>query len=134
MSPNFLHIQSSYEDAESTLSEWVGRSLDLDDLDVEVESNGWVTLSIDLDHGLTEDWLELAKSFNFLYESYSTSLCMGELVYCRDGQLVRHLLIDDQNPDQRVDIGTLATEASTPLKEWSDVLTFVDDASWTDCV
>jgi len=130
MSPNFLHIQSRYEDAEAHLASWVGRALNVDDLDLESESNGWVTLSIDLDYVKAEDWLVLGKSFNFLYESYSTSLCMGEIVFCRDQQLIRHLLVDDENLDLCVDVGTLPTEQTNPLKEWRDVWAFVDDATW----
>jgi hypothetical protein len=134
MTPNFLHIESRYEDAESMLASWVGRSLKVADLCLHTEKNGWVTLSIDLDYVKTEEWLALGQSLNFFYQSYSTSLCMGEIVFCRDQRLVRHLLIDDENPDECVDLGTLPSEALKPLKTWDDVWGFVDDWTWMENV
>ena len=107
MDPHFLHIRGSYDDAAPALAEWMGKPLDPTELAIEVEGNGWTTLSIDLDYGRTDEWLKLAKKVDFFYESYSTSLCMGELVVCREQQLVRHLLFDEENSDENINVGRL---------------------------
>jgi hypothetical protein len=130
MDPHFLHIRTGFDDAAVVLGKWVGRILDPDDLCIEPEENGWNTLSLDLDYGETVEWLKLAQSFDVFYESYSTSLRMGELVFCRDGQLVRHLLIDAENPDQNVDLGRLPSEEAAPLRSWGDIWGYVDDQKW----
>jgi hypothetical protein len=130
MDPRFLHIRADYDDVASVLGKWVGRILNPDDLCIDPEENGWSTLSLDLDYVETGDWLKLAQSFDVFYESYSTSLRMGELIFCRDGQLVRHLLIDAENPDQDLDLGRLPSEESTPLKSWGDIWGYVEDWKW----
>lgn len=76
----------------------------------------------------------LAKHFDIFYESYSTSLCGAEIVVFRGGQLVRHLLFDDENPDLNVNLGSLPSELANPLHRWSDVWGFVDDWAWEENV
>ena len=37
----------------------------------------------------------------------------------------------DEPGSDKVDVGKLAFETDTPLREWSDVWRFVDDSRWT---
>lgn len=130
MTPNFLHIRGSYDDARSALNEWLGKEIDPAEHPLDVEDNGWNTISIDLDYQETTEWLKLASRRDFFYESYSTSLRMGEIVFCREQQLLRHLLLDEENPDQNLNVGQLPSEKSAPLESWSDIWGYVDDWKW----
>lgn len=130
MDPQFLHFPGNFDAAADRLNAWYGSALDPDEVDAYPEGNGWTTISVDCDYLDTENWLRLAQHLDVFYESYNTSTTMGEIVFCRDGKCVRHLLQDDENPDDNVNVGTLAGEQTKPLESWSDVWGFVDDAKW----
>jgi hypothetical protein len=130
MTSQLLHTRGELEATLPLLQAWVGRQFDLPEFQVEQETAGWTTLAVDLDYCETDEWRLLGKDLDFFYESYSTSLRMGEIVFCKAGQLIRHLLLDAQNPTEILDIGRLRSEQANPLTTWSDVWGFVDDRSW----
>ena len=129
MQPHFLHVRSSPEHASAEVESWYGRSLPLESEAVE-EDNGWVTLSLDLDTQPSSEWLRLGRSMDVFYESYSTSLCCGELVYVAGSALVRHLRRWESDSELNVDEGLLRFETNARMTSWVDIWSFVDDLSW----
>lgn len=129
MTPNFLHLKESKDALEPVLREWFGRpNLDFDSV---LEDNSWITITADCDFLDTREWSKLGRHVDLIYESYSTSLRMGELVIIRNRELVRHFLHhESEDGNEYVNVGKLKTEATTPLKSWTDVWAFVDDCRW----
>ena len=129
MNPNHLHLACDADVALPLLRNW----FDNPDLDASgtSEDNGWMTFDLDCDFLDTADWLKLGSNVDLIYASYCTALCMGELVVVRGNQLERHFLHHDEPGSDIVDVGKLAFETDTPLREWSDVWRFVDDSRWT---
>lgn len=130
MQPHLLHIKASADDATTLVQEWYGKNKPHYEDDLEIEENGWVTLPLDLGYQPIRNWYALGMRVDFLYESYSTSLLMGEIVFMSSQILVRHLLLDRGNPTEERDHGVLRAEANQRFKTWADIWGFVDDRDW----
>ena len=130
MQPHFLHIKAGADQATALVESWFGNDKPNYEASIELEDNGWVTLALDLDFQPTEEWLVLGAQVDLLYESYSTSLLMGEIVFVSGGKLVRHLLLDAENPDENQDHGVLRGENSRRFQSWGDIWGFVEDCKW----
>jgi len=130
MAPNFLHLRASPAEAIAIVQAWCGGQEPLYEADHEVEENGWLTMSIDLTYQPIEEWLALGEHVDLLYETYSTSTLMGEIVYIAGRQLIKHVLIDTDNPDEQINIGALRFESKRPFRTWGDIWAFVDDWMW----
>jgi hypothetical protein len=128
-----LHMRCSPDAALPLLKTWIGSNANDDDFEMEEEKNSWTTIrmwSFSLDGCETEDWLQLGRAVDFLYESYSTSTLSGEIVHVSDQKLVRHLVFDKENKECEVDIGQLKCEQKNPLRNWADIWGFVDENTW----
>ena len=130
MAPHFLHLRANSDQAIALLEDWFGGDKPHYDADLEAEDNGWVTLSIDLDYQPIEEWLALGVRVDLLYESYSTSLLTGEIVYISSQHLLRHLALDANDPVSDVDVGMLRAEHDRRFQTWDDIWGFVEDWTW----
>ena len=126
-----LHIHGSPDTVMRHLREWL--STPSPPASVEEQWNSWITIDLggySLEYLDAETWLRLGKQVDLLFESFSTSLCAGELLFILAGEVRRHIVIDSDNPDCQVDIGRLRYEESSPMTEWTDIWTFVEDDHW----
>ena len=126
-----LHLHCLPDMAMRHLREWLKGPLP--SASVEEHSNSWITLDLgrySLECVDTQEWLRLGKHVDLFFESFSTSLCTGELVVILVGQVRRHIVMDSDNPDCQVNIGRLRYEESSTINNWSDIWTFVEDDHW----
>jgi hypothetical protein len=100
---------------------------------LEHHPNSWITLHLgeySLESVDTQEWLRLGKHVDLFFESFSTSLAAGELLVILAGEVRRHIMIDSDHPDYQINVGRLRYEDSSPMNNWSDIWTFVEDDHW----
>jgi hypothetical protein len=126
-----LSMNCAPEIAMRRVREWVDAPLPF--LSVTEHPNSWVTLDLggySLEYLDTEDWLRLGKHVDLFFESYSTSLCAGEILVILAGEVRRHIVIDSVHPEHQLNIGRMRYEERSPLLSWTDIWTFVEDHHW----
>ena len=72
------------------------------------------------------DWLALASSGDLVYAAANDAIGYAEIVVVENGQLVRQLLRDAEEPDADIDVGRLPQEAHGPLRDWNDAMSWVE--------
>lgn len=131
MNPALLHIRASPDVAMRYFGEWVGGPVPA--VSTQSEANSWTTLRLgrySLDFLGTEEWLRLGKHVDLCFETFSTSVCRGEIVLISSGEVRRHLVIGEDDPDFQVNLGKLRYEEMNSLKHWDDIWTFVEEWHW----
>ena len=131
MNTQRLHLRCDAGAAISHLQRWVGTPHPA--FDTTADANGWTTVDLggyDLGSQESNEWLRLGQQVDLLFESFSTSLCAGEVLLVAGGILRRHVVKDDDNADLQVDSGRLRCEAAGPFADWSDIWTLVEEAHW----
>jgi len=71
-------------------------------------------------------WLEFAKSDQFVFAGYNDAICSGELIVIAGGIVQREFAQDRDNPSANIDVGSLPSEETHPMRSWLDVASFVD--------
>jgi hypothetical protein len=72
----------------------------------------------------------LGEHVDLFFESFSTSLAAGELLVILAGEVRKHIVMDSDPPDCQINVGRLRYEESSPINNWSDIWTFVEDDHW----
>ena len=130
MQTSNLHLKGDESSAREALRAWLAGSIP-PDFEFISEQTGWTTVLLggySLEWIPIEDWLRLAS--DLIFESFSTSLCSGEIVHVIDGKVGRHLVLDDEGRSEGVDVGSLRYEREHRMITWSDIWTFVEDGHW----
>jgi hypothetical protein len=149
---SYIRIRCSVEDAMARYGRWIGRpqlgaprlvpERDKIDLALDGPSEQWLGLAVfvyesagwavieEISGGLgtepIEKWLALAESGNLVYAAYNDAVPYAHIIAIENGQLVRNILKDEQEPGDDVDIGRLPEEAKRPFKDWVDVMGWVE--------
>lgn len=130
-----LHMHCLPDMAMGHLREWLNAPLPPVSVSVEEHPESWITLDLggySLEYLDMQEWLRLGKHVDLFFESFSTSLCSGEMLVILAGEVRRHIVDDSDNGDYQVNIGKLRYEESSPMSEWDDIWTFVEDDHWRD--
>jgi hypothetical protein len=93
------------------------------------ESGGW-TIVDEVSGGLgqepPEKWLALAENADLVYAARNNAVPYAQIIVIEKGQLVRNILRDESDPSHDVDVGRLPEESRRPLKDWTDVMAWVE--------
>jgi len=126
-----LHMRCLPDAATQHLCEWLNAPLP--PVSLQRHPNSWITVhlgSYSLESVDTQEWLRLGEHVDLFFESFSTSLAAGELLIILAGQVRKHIVMDSDHPDCQINVGRLRYEESSPINNWSDIWTFVEDDHW----
>ena len=149
---SYIRIRCSVEDAMARYGRWIGRPAlgaprlipEDDRIDLALDSGGeeWLGLAVffyesdgwavveEISGGLglesPEKWLALAEGGDLVYAAGNDAVPYGQIIVIEKGRLVRNILKDESDPSDDVDVGQLPEEARRPLKDWIDVMAWVE--------
>jgi hypothetical protein len=150
MNPSYLRLYGPVDDAMKRYGSWVGTPeiepprlvSEREAFDLSLADGSWRGLAVyiysaaswtvfeEISGGLTarsaEDWVRLADGGDLVFEGYNDAIGYGELVYIKDGNLVRRFVQYDEDPGADSDIGRLPEELTEPIKDWTDVAAWVE--------
>src|SRR5262245_53355584 len=129
-----LRLKRARSDAMARYGRWIGAAeveparLVNDDeyIDLALHEGNWRGLAVyiyeagdwtvfeEVSGGLggrsVSEWLSLADGGDLIYAGYNDAIGYGELVCIGSGNVIRHFIDDDQDPDARIDVGRLPHE------------------------
>lgn len=73
-----------------------------------------------------ESWIELAKNDSVTYAYYDEDF-NAELIVIENGTLIREFSLYEDEPDANVNFGKFEYEENSPIEEWNDVATFLNN-------
>ena len=126
-----LHMRCLPDVAMQHLGEWLNGPLP--PVSLQRHPNSWITVNLgsySLESVDTQEWLRLGKHVDLFFESFSTSLAAGELLIILAGEVRKHIVIDSDLPDCQINVGRPLYEDSSPINNWGDIWTFVEDNHW----
>jgi hypothetical protein len=150
MVTSYLRIKRPRGDAMARYGRWIGAPeveparlvTDEEYIDLALHDGNWRGIAVyiyeagewtvfeEVSGGLGDrsasEWLSLSDGGDLIYAGYNDAIGYGELVCVSSGNLVRHFLDDDQDPEARIDVGRLPHEDRGPLADWTDVAAWVD--------
>ncbi|MED4653265.1 hypothetical protein [Bacillus pseudomycoides] len=132
-------ISLSLEEAKKRYCDWMNKDIEfqLDEygnfIDESVcfseHEDRW-TYFVDLEgeafFGLSNvSWIELAKENSVTYANYDENF-NAELIIIEKGSLIREFSLYEDEPDNNIDFGEFEYEKGSTIKEWNDVVTFLE--------
>ena len=72
-------------------------------------------------------WKALAQRDELVFAGYNDAVPYGQIIAIRNGRVIRDFLDDQQAPESNVNRGKLSCESKSPIKNWIDAATFVDE-------
>jgi hypothetical protein len=151
MVSSYLRIACPLEEAMARYGAWIGKPeigpprliRERDKINLALTGDQWLGLAVfiyasgewtvieELSGGLAENsedrWVELAAGGDLVYAGYNDAISYAELLIVHQGQLVRHIIRDEEDPSADTNVGRLPEETGKPFEDWTDVTVWVEE-------
>ena len=74
-----------------------------------------------------DQWREFAGGDDFVFAGYNDAVPYGQLIVIESGRVLREFLDDQQDSQHNVNDGQLDFEIKSPIRDWVDAASFVDE-------
>lgn len=94
------------------------------------ESGDWTVFNDQTGHLASysaQEWRRLAGRDQLVFAGYNDTVPYGQLIVVRGGRVVREFLDNQQDPRHNVNRGKLNFERGSPIRNWIDAASFVDE-------